>query len=177
MTLRLWQETREANEKLRELAYHDPLTGAANRLLLKKKFEQLKESKADSIALLFMDMNEFKYINDTFGHDVGDQLLGKVVSRIREELRESDLLCRLGGDEFVILLSNMEIFAIESLLDSIQFAMERPMSINQQMIQVSASIGRSYTTEVSNADLEDMIREADGNMYIEKRISTKGQAL
>lgn len=83
MTLRLWQETKEANDKLRVIAYHDPLTGAANRLLLKKKFDKLKESKVDSIALLFMDMDKFKYINDTYGHDVGDQLLAKVVSRVK----------------------------------------------------------------------------------------------
>ncbi|WP_240390642.1 diguanylate cyclase domain-containing protein [Bacillus sp. Y1] len=85
ITLRLWRETKEANDKLQEIAYHDPLTGAANRLLLKKKFDQLKESKVESIVLLFMNMNKFKYINDSYGHDVGDQLLEKVVIRKKEE--------------------------------------------------------------------------------------------
>ncbi|MGI8385663.1 diguanylate cyclase domain-containing protein [Robertmurraya sp. P23] len=177
MTLRQWKETKEANEKLQVIAYHDPLTGAANRLLLKKKFDQLKESKVDSIALLFMDMNKFKYINDTYGHDVGDQLLAKVVSRVRGELKELDLLCRLGGDEFVILLSNIKYKELVGLSTRIRSSMEQPLSINNHTIQVSASIGLSYTTEVSHVDLDTLIKEADGNMYMEKRKGTRGQAL
>ncbi|MGS2778950.1 diguanylate cyclase domain-containing protein [Robertmurraya sp. GLU-23] len=177
MTLRLWKETKEANDKLQVIAYHDPLTGAANRLLLKQKFDQLKESKVDSIALLFLDMNKFKNINDTYGHDVGDQLLAKVVSRVRGELRESDLLCRLGGDEFVILLSNIDQKELIGVTTRIQSSVDQPLSINNHTIQVSASIGSSYTTEVSCVDLNAMIKEADGDMYMEKRKGTRGQAL
>lgn len=168
---------KEANAKLQELAYHDPLTGAANRLLLKKKFDRLKETKVESIALLFIDMNGFKSINDTYGHEVGDQLLEKVVSRVDDVLRDSDLLCRLGGDEFVILSSNLDNLLLESLSERIQHALEKPMNFHHQMIKVSASIGWSYTTEVSHADLENMIREADGAMYKAKGRDTWGQAV
>jgi diguanylate cyclase (GGDEF)-like protein len=169
MTLRLWQEAREANDKLQELAYYDPLTSAANRLLLKKEFEDRKDRNVESIALLFLDMNNFKYINDTYGHDVGDQLLEKVVSRIRGELQDSSLLCRLGGDEFVVLLSDIGKRKLVALSEQIQSALQEPISIHQHNIKVSASIGISYTTEIANADLESMIRVADGDMYDAKR--------
>lgn len=177
MTLRLWQDVRETNEKLQELAYHDPLTGAANRILLKKDFAERKNRKVDSIGLLFFDMNDFKYINDTYGHDVGDQLLEKVVSRVSRELQNSDILCRLGGDEFVILLSNRDKNELDGLSAQIQSVLEDPMNINLHMIQVSASIGTAYTTEVSNSDLEEMIKVADENMYDMKRRGTRGQIL
>lgn len=158
---------REANAKLEELAYYDTLTGAANRLLLKKKFDSLKDSKVDSIALLFIDMNGFKQINDTYGHEVGDLLLKGVVSRLNG-VRATDLLCRLGGDEFVILLSNKNNQMLASLTAEIQSALEKPLTINHQTIKASASIGSSYTTEVANADLDKIIKEADKAMYKEK---------
>ncbi|NEU30582.1 diguanylate cyclase [bacterium LRH843] len=156
---------REANAKLQELAYHDPLTGAANRLLLKEKFNLLKHTKVHSIALLFIDMNGFKKINDTYGHEVGDQLLKRIVSRLNSVLRDTDLLCRLGGDEFVILSSNIDNPILEMISRRIQFVLEKPMILNHQMINVSASIGWYYTTEVSHVDVEKMIKEADRAMY------------
>lgn len=156
---------RKANTKLQEIAYHDPLTGAANRLLLKNKFEMLKDANVNSIALLFIDMNGFKRINDTYGHDVGDQLLERVVTRISGVLRDTDLLCRLGGDEFVILFSNIDNLKQESIAERIQLALKEPMNMDQIVINISASIGWSFTTEVPHADLENMVREADKAMY------------
>ncbi len=155
----------EVNAKLQELAYRDPLTGAANRLFLKETFEQLKAEKVQSIALLFLDMNGFKRINDTFGHEVGDQLLEKIVSRLNGIKNETDLLCRLGGDEFVVLINNIDQLALERQLERIQFEMDKPIFLNQQVLKVSASMGWSYTTKVSEAELEKMIKEADREMY------------
>lgn len=162
------QMIRKANNKLQELAYHDPLTGVANRLLLKKQFDLLKDTKVDSIALLFIDMNGFKRINDTYGHDVGDQLLERVVAKINGVLRETDLLCRLGGDEFLILSSNIDHFELECLSERIQQALDMPMVINQKKIKASASIGWAWTSDLLVADLDNMIREADGAMYMVK---------
>ncbi len=156
---------RKVKNSLKELAYKDPLTGAANRLLLKEKFDLLKSIKVHSIAIVFIDMNGFKRINDTYGHEVGDQLLERFVSRLNDFLRDTDLLCRLGGDEFIILSSNIDIENLESLLEKIQLVLDKPMNMNNLEIKVSASIGWSYSTEVSNADLEDMIKEADKAMY------------
>lgn len=158
----------DANAKLQDLAYLDPLTGAANRLLLKEKFNLLKASKVHSIALLFLDMDGFKIINDTYGHEVGDQLLEVIVQRLDGVLTESELLCRLGGDEFVILLSNTDKDILENLSERILFALEQPIMLNNEIIHVSASIGSSYTTETSQADLENLIREADQAMYKDK---------
>lgn len=159
------RKLREANAKLQQLAYHDALTGAANRLLLKEKFEQLKHTNIQTIAVLFIDMNDFKEINDTYGHEIGDQLLITIVSRLNGVLRDTELLCRLGGDEFVILCSDIDNSTLLKLSKKIQFALERPIIMNHQVINVSASIGWHHTTEVTHTDLEMIIKEADRSMY------------
>ncbi|WP_235801876.1 GGDEF domain-containing protein [Ureibacillus manganicus] len=155
----------EANAKLQKLAYLDPLTGAANRLLLKEKFNFLKTTKINSIALIFIDMNGFKTINDTYGHEMGDQLLEEIAARLTSELRDTDLLCRLGGDEFVILFTNLDSEKLEIVKSRIQHTLEKPMYLNQQVINVSASIGSYFTTDISDAILETMLKEADRAMY------------
>lgn len=165
------RKLREANAKLQQLAYHDALTGAANRLQLKDRFDQLKHEHVDSIAALFIDMNDFKEINDTYGHEAGDQLLVNIVSRLDGVLRDTDLLCRLGGDEFVILCADIDHPQLEKLSEQIQSALERPMICNHHVINVSASIGWYHTTEVSHTDLEMLVKEADRAMYRAKGIS------
>lgn len=166
--LRLWEQANEANAKLQELAYHDPLTGAANRLLLKETFDRFRENQVQSLAILFIDMNNFKSVNDTYGHEIGDRLLGKVVSRLKDHLHHPELLCRLGGDEFVILLSDVDNSRVEIVLEKVQTALAEPFMVDDRTIYVSASIGSSYRSEVFQADLEEMIREADIAMYAEK---------
>ncbi|WP_413078033.1 diguanylate cyclase domain-containing protein [Solibacillus isronensis] len=163
-------KVREANDKLQDLAYHDPLTGAANRLMLKEKFDLMKHENVDSVALLFLDMNGFKKINDTYGHEFGDQLLQIIVLRIDGVLRETDLLCRLGGDEFVILTANINQTIVKKITDRIKSALEKPMILGQHIINVSASIGSYFTIEVLDANLDEMIKEADRAMYKEKEI-------
>lgn len=163
-------KVREANDKLQDLAYHDPLTGAANRLMLKEKFDLMKHENVDSVALLFLDMNGFKKINDTYGHEVGDQLLQIIVLRIDGVLRETDLLCRLGGDEFVILTANINQTIVKKITDRIKSALEKPMILGQHIIDVSASVGSYYTTEVLNVNLDEMIKKADRAMYKEKEL-------
>lgn len=161
---------RDANAKLQELAYYDPLTGVANRLLLKDNFDLLKHKQVNSIELLFIDMNGFKKINDTLGHEIGDQLLKEIVFRIEGVLRETDLLCRLGGDEFVILTANISPPILKKITDRIKSAHEKPMILDKHIINVSASIGSYYTTEVLDANLDEMIKEADRAMYKEKEL-------
>lgn len=168
ITLQLWTEVKEKNAKLQELAYYDHLTGAANRYLLKKEFARLKEAEVHSFGVLFVDLNGFKSINDTYGHDAGDQLLKKVVSRINGEMMGTELLCRLGGDEFVILTTNKDQLAIKHLLEHIHQTLKKPFTIQNETMHVSASIGWSYTTEIPGADIEEMIKEADGSMYMAK---------
>ncbi|WCK57778.1 GGDEF domain-containing protein (plasmid) [Aneurinibacillus sp. Ricciae_BoGa-3] len=93
------------------MAYHDKLTGLPNRRLFKERLEQaLKEAKRynHNLAVMYMDMDKFKYINDTLGHDVGDELLKQFGKRVRSILRDSDTLARQGGDEFTIILPHIE---------------------------------------------------------------------
>ena len=94
-------------------------------------------------------MNGFKKVNDTYGHEVGDQLFEMIVLRLNGVLRDTDLLCRLGGDEFVIISSNIDNLILENILKRIQFTLEKPIILNHHMINVSASIGWHYTTDVS----------------------------
>lgn len=159
------RKLRSTNAKLQELAFHDPLTGAANRLLLKERFHLLKRTNVHSIALFFIDMNGFKKINDTYGHEAGDQLLKETVSRINGVLRNTDLLCRLGGDEFVILFTNIDHSILEKIAERIQLALEKPVVLNHGSINLSASIGWYYTDQVLHEDLDTMIKEADRAMY------------
>jgi diguanylate cyclase (GGDEF)-like protein len=163
-------KVRQANGKLQEIAYRDPLTGAANRLLLKEKFDLLKDTNVSSIGMLFIDLNGFKSVNDTYGHEVGDWLLEMVVSRVNQVLRGTDLLCRLGGDEFVVLLANINRSVPETVAKRVQLTLEEPMEWNEQRIPITASIGWSYTADVIQADLESLIREADQAMYKAKGI-------
>lgn len=170
------QKINEANLKLQQLAYLDPLTGAANRLLLKEKFNFLKTTKINSIGLVFIDMNGFKTVNDTYGHEMGDQLLEEIATRLKSELRDTDLLCRLGGDEFVILFTNLDNEKLEIVKNRIHRTLEEPMYLNQQTINVSASIGTYYTTDISQAVLETMLKEADKAMYKAKGRNLKGES-
>lgn len=162
------RKVRDTNTKLQQLAFHDPLTGVANRLLLKERFKLLKQTKINSIAILFIDMNDFKKVNDTYGHEIGDRLLEQSVLKLKTILRETDLLCRLGGDEFVVLCSNIDDSALKMTSKQIEFALEKPIVINQQVINVSASIGWFCTSDVSHVQLEQMIKEADRAMYKHK---------
>ncbi|WP_241006445.1 GGDEF domain-containing protein, partial [Aeromonas media] len=92
-------------EMMRRLAFHDPLTGLANRRLLQQRLkERLQQAPERPLALIFIDLDHFKPINDTFGHETGDLLLKLVAERMGECVREEDLVARLGGDEFVIML-------------------------------------------------------------------------
>lgn len=158
-------KVQEVNDKFQELAYYDPLTGAANRLLLKDKFDLLKFTNIHSIGILFIDMNGFKKINDTYGHEIGDQLLKITVLRVKGVLRDTDLLCRLGGDEFVVLSYNIDNEILEKISKRIQLALEEPMTLNDKTIRVSASIGWYVTSDVLNPNLECLIKEADKAMY------------
>ncbi|MFE8701679.1 GGDEF domain-containing protein [Cytobacillus sp. FJAT-54145] len=154
--------------KINHLAFHDHLTGVANRYSLERKFEDLLDTNIKSLAVLFIDLNAFKQINDKYGHKTGDEVLQKAVLRIRNKLTYSQLLCRLGGDEFVILIDNFSDQQIRTLIKEIENALEAAIQINEHSIQVSASIGMSYTTKRSEMNLQRMIDQADTAMYLIK---------
>ena len=153
---------------LERQALHDPLTKLPNRLLLMDRTRQalarLHRSKR-VVALLFIDLDRFKAVNDNLGHEVGDSLLVGVAERLGEMMRDSDTVARLGGDEFVILAEEVEDDAEAlTLADRVLEALERPFALGKAEVAVLASVGVSVSHDFE-ADPENMLREADTAMY------------
>lgn len=158
----------ETQAQMEKLAFYDPLTGLENRRLFKDRLEQslkhMRRSKK-SMALLFLDLDQFKRINDTLGHDAGDELLCIVADRLRDCVREEDIVARLGGDEFTILLSDIK-HADDAgrVAHKILQALFRPIELSSQEVIVSCSVGITIAPEDSmNASV--LMRNADLAMY------------
>jgi diguanylate cyclase (GGDEF)-like protein/PAS domain S-box-containing protein len=153
---------------LERQALHDPLTGLPNRLLLMDRARQAlaRLHRSDTVvALLFIDLDKFKAVNDNLGHEVGDALLRSVSERLAELMRDSDTVARLGGDEFVILAEEVEgdgeaVALAERVLD----ALDRPFSLGSADVSILASVGIAVSRR-PDADPEAMLREADVAMY------------
>ncbi len=160
---------RRANElELDRIAHYDTLTGVANRILLGDRLHQSivqAERKGDLLAVCYLDLDGFKPINDTYGHDAGDRLLVEIAERLRLCLRGADTVGRLGGDEFVILLLGLErVEECEAALKRILDAIKQPVVIQGHPITVSASIGVSVYPH-DDADPDTLLRHADQAMY------------
>jgi diguanylate cyclase (GGDEF)-like protein len=155
--------------ELRRLALQDPLTGLSNRMFLNDRIERAitrSRRTGDSIALLLIDLDNFKPINDSYGHAVGDALLVTIASRIQEIVREADTVSRLGGDEFVILLEDLrETGNIETILGKLMAAVIEPMETGDgNTVSVSASIGVAFAP--AHADqATQLLARADMEMY------------
>lgn len=170
-------ERKRLEDELREIAFHDPLTLLPNRrLLFEKLFQALRASKRRNsyIALLFLDLNKFKELNDTHGHEIGDQLLKGVADRFQETVRESDTVARLGGDEFVILLEDLGQDLAQAqdysnvVAQKIRMSLEPEFCFGEVRWQCSASIGIKVSLGKDD-DPERLLREADASMYQAKR--------
>jgi len=159
---------KKSKEKLEFLAHHDPLTKLPNRLLLVSNLEHaIKRAKRDErkIAVLFLDLDKFKEINDTFGHSYGDEILKAVTRRFQAVMREEDTIARIGGDEFIILIEEIKVITdIEIVLSKILSIFEKPFIINKDSFNLSASIGVSVYPD-DGIQIEDLIKHADTAMY------------
>jgi diguanylate cyclase (GGDEF)-like protein len=162
------QEREQAQERLNELAFSDSLTHLPNRVLFHDRLHQAMEyaKRHDRlIALLFIDLDDFKRVNDSLGHAAGDRLLQEIARRFGRVLRETDTLARLGGDEFTVILTDIQnpqdaVSFVRKLLDSLR----TPFELSGQMIQMSASIGITlYPTD--DTDETDLLKDADTAMY------------
>ncbi len=155
---------------LRFAAYHDSLTGLANRLLLMKKIEETRsDDTIAGIALLFIDLDDFKTINDGLGHAVGDEVLNLVASRLRTVLRLRDTAARLGGDEFAVLLT--ECYSdddVIALANRVLAAIREPIDLADRELHISASIGISVAWG-ERPSPTTMLRDADAAMYKAKQ--------
>jgi len=164
----LADEIERARERMAHLAQHDALTDLPNRILLGDRLAQaisLANRQGKQFALMFLDLDRFKLINDSLGHAVGDQLLQSVAKRLTAAVRVSDTLCRLGGDEFVILLADIEQAQDAAVsAEKILLALAATHRIDQFELQVSVSIGISiYPDDGQNTD--SLLRNADTAMY------------
>lgn len=158
---------KESQDKLKHLAHHDLLTNLANRFSFENYLKRslLNEERK---AILFIDLDNFKAINDTQGHAVGDILLKQVAGRLQECMRDDDIVARLGGDEFVTLISYVDDVDIERLAKRITKKIASPYVINDREFFSSASIGISLSPE-DGSDVESLIKNADAAMYKAKK--------
>ena len=164
-------ERRGAEQRLEYLAYHDPLTGLPNRALLQDRLAQaLSEARRSGrqLAVLLLDLDQFKTVNDSLGHGVGDQLLTIAARRMREALRETDTVGRLGGDEFLILLKDLpDRAAVLPVLQGLQACLGAPLLLEGAELRISASFGVALYPE-HGQDAETLQRCADVAMYSAK---------
>lgn len=155
-------------KKLDHLAHHDHLTGLPNRLLFSDRLTQClahSERRKNALAVLFIDLDRFKLINDTLGHSVGDLLLKAVAERLHNNIREADTIARMGGDEFTIILSDVDnAHEIASVTRRVADVMSAPFVLAGQELFVTTSIGVSiYPTD--GIDVETLVKNADSAMY------------
>jgi diguanylate cyclase (GGDEF)-like protein/PAS domain S-box-containing protein len=154
-------EQRRAAEQLRYAARHDELTGLPNRsYLMHLLHDRLATAEVDEVAVLFVDLDHFKTINDSLGHEIGDQLLQVVSERLRSALREGDVLARFGGDEFIIVMRGEPI----DVADRLRRAVHVPVVVADHELFVTASIGYSSNYEPGMSP-NDLLRDADAAMY------------
>jgi len=166
------KDRRHAEEVVKFAATHDPLTGLANRLLLAERVNRAlatAKSAGRRIAMLFIDLDRFKNINDTLGHEAGDRLLQNVANRLARCVRRSDTVARQGGDEFVVLIEAFEgPNDLAQVAEKILVEVARPMTVYGREFQITASIGVS-TCPVDGNDLQALLKNADIAMYRAKQ--------
>jgi len=166
-------ERKAIEAQLQFLAYHDPLTKLPNRLLLRERFDQAKHSAARGntecwVAMLFLDLDQFKNINDTLGHVLGDQLLLSVSERLKSCIRDTDTISRLGGDEFVILLADvMDLGIVSIVAEKILDRLADPFQIHGHTLNTSFSIGIGIYPD-DGGDFDTLLKVADTAMYYAK---------
>jgi diguanylate cyclase (GGDEF)-like protein/PAS domain S-box-containing protein len=170
-------ERRNLQERLSWEATHDALTGLPNRSeFLRALADAARLHDGDHLGVLFIDLDRFKDVNDTFGHAAGDVLLGEAAARIAAVVRQGDVVARLGGDEFVVLVRGArQIDDVHALVARIEEAIERPFQVGKRAVSVSASIGIAIVDGPID-DVESILRDADLAMYAAKKQS-RGSAM
>jgi diguanylate cyclase (GGDEF)-like protein len=169
--LRIEEELRASQSHLYRLAHHDSLTGLPNRLLFRDRLDQAvvkAQRRRSRVAVLFLDLDRFKTINDTLGHDVGDALLVEVAGRLQRQCRQSDTVARLGGDEFVFVLDDIARAEDAAVVAAkILASLERPVTAAGRELAVATSIGIAlYPDHAATAD--ELIKYADRALYTAK---------
>ena len=184
-------ERKKMEEQIEFMAYHDSLTGLANRKLLQEMLEPAlaRARRSDTaVALLFMDLDNFKQVNDTLGHDMGDLLLKQVTERLAEATRETDLVARQGGDEFLVMIPDIDpgmdakegaersLQVAEMMAQRVHKAMRLPFPLGDTDVNTSMSIGISVFP-YDASDVRTLLKNSDAAMYESKRAGSGGSAI
>jgi len=162
-------QRKDHERRLEYLAHYDALTSLPNRVLLADRLRQdiaQAHRRKQCLAVAYLDLDNFKPINDTHGHEVGDKLLNTLATRMKQAMREGDTLARMGGDEFVaILLDLSDVESSVPVLNRLVAAVTQPVSIGSLVLKVSASLGVTFYPQVGDVDAEQLLRQADQAMY------------
>lgn len=165
-------ERKQLEAELHHMARYDSLTDLPNRIVFMDRLDvaiRRSERETEYLALLYIDFDEFKSINDTYGHEIGDLLLQEVARRLVGAVRKSDTVCRIGGDEFTILLNNIHgPECADIVVNKIHAVIDQPFDLNGVTLKTSASIGVAMYPE-DGRDRDQLIRHADAGMYKAKR--------
>jgi diguanylate cyclase len=167
--LGLVRTVEHGRELLHREARHDPLTGLANRTQLSEQIHSALTNSRDTLAVLLIDLDDFKAVNDSMGHEAGDQVLTVVAERLRKCVRDSDVVARLGGDEFAVLIrKTIDNSDAANTADRIIRALSEPISVFNRIVRVGGSVGVAVQND-DTADVQSLLRGADVAMYLAKR--------
>ena len=163
----------EKQAELERIAKYDALTGLPNRAMLADRMSQAllqTQRRGQKLAVAFLDLDGFKAVNDTHGHDAGDHLLVTLAERMKQALRDGDTLARIGGDEFVAVLADLaDVDASAPMLNRLLAAAAQPVPFGEAVLQVSGSLGITFYPQAQEIDAEQLIRQADQAMYQAKQ--------
>ena len=161
-------ERKDYEQQLLHRALHDPLTNLPNRTLFENRFQLVQSRTSEEhsmVAVLFIDIDEFKLVNDTYGHTTGDQVLVELGARLQESVRESDTIARTGGDEFLIILDNISNKSnVSRIAEKLVESITHPFQVGEHLIQITASIGINIAENGNISDV-DLIKTSDTAMY------------
>lgn len=162
---------KEYENKLEHQALHDPLTDLPNRILFDFRYREAcsrADEDSSQVAVLFVDLDNFKSVNDEFGHAVGDQVLQQLGSRLLRSIRETDTVARLGGDEFVIILENIHHKGdVERIAEKLIQTIALPVEVEDYQVSVTASIGINICERNELPEI-DLVKTSDSAMYLVK---------
>ena len=165
---------KSSESRLTYLAYHDALCELPNRSLLEERFDEALQRAVEQSSycgVLFIDVNGFKAINDTYGHRVGDEILRAVAARLRRHIRANDTVARIGGDEFAVVLDTLKsVEDADAVAQTIHAVFDHPITVDGRAISVSASIGAAVAPP-DGTKLQSMLAAADAAMYRNKRLA------
>jgi diguanylate cyclase (GGDEF)-like protein/PAS domain S-box-containing protein len=173
-------DRKRAEERVQHFAFHDNLTGLPNRLLFKDRLSQALargRREGEGAAVLYMDIDQFKFVNDTLGHSVGDRLLQEVADRLRQCVRQEDTVGRVGGDEFILLLPGISLGKDAArVAEKILRAVSEPLRVDDRVLYITTSIGISLFPGDGD-EPETLLRNADNAMYRAKDLGRNGYQL